>query len=36
MQQQVDDEIDKLIEDGVVEPVPQPPTWVSPLVVVPK
>ena len=36
MQKQVDTELDKLLELGVIEPVTKPPTWVNPLVVVPK
>ena len=36
MQKQVDTEIDKLLDLGVIEPVTKPPTWVNPLVVVPK
>ena len=36
MQKQVDDELDKLLEYHVIEPVESPPTWVNPLVIVPK
>ena len=36
MQKQVDDELDKLLADGIIEQVYTPPTWVNPLVVVPK
>jgi len=35
MQKEVDNEVNKLLADGVIEPVSTPPTWVSPLVVVP-
>jgi len=33
VQKQVDEELDKLLELGVIEPVTEPTTWVSPLVV---
>jgi hypothetical protein len=36
MKQQVDKELDRLLELKVIEPVPKPPTWVNPIVVVPK
>ena len=36
MQKQVDDELDKLLQLNVIEKVTSPPTWVSPLVIVPK
>ena len=36
MQKQLDEELDKLLELGVIEHVTKPPTWVNPLVVVPK
>lgn len=36
MQKQVDDELDKLLDYHVIEPVESPPTWVNPLVIVPK
>ena len=32
MQRRVDEELDKLLDSGVIEPVPKPPTWVNPLV----
>ena len=36
MQKQVDQELDKLLQLNVIEPISDPPTWVSPLVIVPK
>jgi hypothetical protein len=36
MQKQVDTELERLLELGVIEPVSKPPTWVNPIVVVPK
>lgn len=36
MQREVENELNKLLADGVIEPVSNPPTWVNPLVVVPK
>lgn len=36
IQKEVDHEIDKLLESGVIEKVPKPPSWVNQLVVVPK
>ena len=36
MQHQIDEELDKLLEYKVIEPVTSPPTWVNPLVIVPK
>ena len=32
----MDEELDRLLDSVVIEPVPKPPTWVNPLVVVPK
>lgn len=36
LQQQVDNELTKLVELDIIEPVVNPPTWVNPLVVVRK
>ena len=36
MIKEVDAEIDKLLDLGVLEPVKKPPSWINPLVVVPK
>ncbi|XP_057299437.1 uncharacterized protein K02A2.6-like [Hydractinia symbiolongicarpus] len=36
MQQQLDMELEKLSELGVIEPIESPPSWVNPLVIVPK
>ena len=36
MQPQVNTELERLLELGVIEPVSKPPTWVNPIVVVPK
>jgi len=36
MQKQVDNELDKLLEMNVIKKIDSPPTWVSPLVIVPK
>ena len=36
MQQELDKEIDKLLDLHVLEPVTQPPSWINPLVIVPK
>ena len=36
MQKQVDSELDKLLQLAVIEPISEPPTWISPLVIVPK
>ncbi|XP_057310511.1 uncharacterized protein K02A2.6-like [Hydractinia symbiolongicarpus] len=36
MQQQLDMELEKLLELGVIEPIESPPSWVNPLVIVPK
>lgn len=36
MQQQLDKELDRLLEQTIIEPVNSPPTWVNPIIIVPK
>ena len=36
MQKELDSELDKLLDLGIIEPVTKPPTWVNQLVIVPK